>query len=52
MNILRAGYVLVAIVSHVSNSLRGEIFDWKRMRTVVAIIWLSEYGIFPILWIS
>ena len=38
MNLMRAGYVFWAVDSQVSNSLRGNMFDWMRILTVFAMI--------------
>ena len=38
MNVLRAGYVFWAVASHVSNSLRGNMFDWISILTAFAMI--------------
>ncbi len=50
--VLRAGYVLLAIASHASNSWSGDMLDVTRMLTGVAMIWSSKYRTFLICWIS
>ena len=37
-NVLRAGYILVADASHMSNSLRGKMLAWKRMQMAFTMI--------------
>jgi hypothetical protein len=51
-NVFRAGYVLMAVASHVSNSLRGNMLDVARIRIAFAIICYAEYGTCPIRWTS
>jgi hypothetical protein len=42
MNVLRAGYVLGVIVSHVLNSLRGKMFDCINRRNALLMICVLE----------
>jgi hypothetical protein len=51
-NVLRAGYLLLAVDCHMLNSLSGNMLDVMRMQTVVAMIWSLEYRTFLVCQIS
>jgi hypothetical protein len=51
MNVLRAGYILVAVASQ-SNFLRRKMLAWIRLQMVFTMICSLEYGSLPIRWIS
>ena len=52
MNVLRAGYVLRVVASHVSNSLSGKMPDCCNKRTALLMICVGVYGSCARIWIS